>query len=1123
MTAVAACPYCGRGADPQAPRLVELDGEILALGQRIEVARGELDDLTRGWQARDAERRELGRAMVTAVLAERAAPPPVRATPPAETRAMPWPGADQLGTSDASPRTVQNLLFVLGGVLLGIGAIVFTVVAWVRYGALGQILILPVATGIALTVPMFTRRRGLVATAETFTAIGLLLLALDGYEARLLNVGDVADRVSGSTYAAIVLAVIGAAGLGYGLMLRLTGPKIIALAAAQPILLLLTASHRPTLTLVAAVFATMAAANFTIAAGVARGWRTVAVTFGAIALAVASMMSFAALLSQQHPAPTMRAAGVVVAVAAILFTVSTTAEAGHLPTLGIAVAVLEVESAVARTATTSWHGHPLAIITAVTAATTVVALGSRSRVRSSAGLSAAAWISAGVLGIGSTLDVAGRIAFDALLVRPLWHSDLHRLSQPATVSPSVPIAIALAFTTAALLGPGSSRFRTGLLGAVPLVFSIDVLLSDRWWTPPLVDVIGIVALLAVSRALVRRPDRFAVSISGGGALALAVHAAALSLTRPAWTAVVVGGLVVVGFAALSVFSRVPNRDRSATAIAGGALATALIGLPIAIASLVAARIHGSVVPMRVALAAAACDVLILYAIRRRTDLRMYGTTAVTAITGAVSVTPLVFVTTDRLNLYAMVGRLIIALAVLAVGHRGRVARRAAIPGDLLGLLALGRVVPLLVTMVAAPYAWIGEIWAGAPHGVGIAPADLAVRVDTLDVVTAALFTASVTASGAIWRGRRGAISAGVHPALIAALVAVAATGAPWPTLPIVAFGLGVTAIMSSAVMARTTSTAGWTGLVVAGAGLAGLLATAPLTLAGLACSVVVALVIAATGRSLALRVTGWCGTVVLADLLVIAAMRAEGAGPLALGLMGVAALASVTAPGMRWLGRSASEVHALDAVAHGTAFVALVTASGLAPAAIGAAGWGLLVAVRTLWIDIATDRRRLLLSGAMLLELIAWWLIAADKGVHRIDAYTVPAAVVGLLAGWLGARSRPELNSWAAYGTALAIGFLPSLAPVYGHDPQVGRQLVVGSAAVVVALIGARARLQAPLVIGGIVAVLLALPDLARLSQHLPVWMPLSAAGLAVIGVASTYERRRRDWSRIRDALGHLS
>ena len=90
-------------------------------------------------------------------------------------------GRRPLGDPDASPRTVQNLLFVLGAVLLGVAAIVFTAVAWTSYGVGGRAAILGGATLIAFAIPVIAVRRRLTATAETFTAIALLLLILDGY------------------------------------------------------------------------------------------------------------------------------------------------------------------------------------------------------------------------------------------------------------------------------------------------------------------------------------------------------------------------------------------------------------------------------------------------------------------------------------------------------------------------------------------------------------------------------------------------------------------------------------------------------------------------------------------------------------------------------------------------------------------------------------------------------------------------------------------------------------------------------------------------------------------------------------------------------------------------------
>src|SRR5262249_55114420 len=158
----------------------------------------------------DSERRSLANAMVAAVAAEyRGAgagtpastssvpvgPPPTGPvaagvesksqrtddTMPSPSADAPGSGAGRLGTPDASPPTVQNLLFVLGGVLLGVGAIVFTVFAWARYGVAGRVTVLGAATLLAFVIPAVAKRRGLVATAETVAAIALLLVLLDGY------------------------------------------------------------------------------------------------------------------------------------------------------------------------------------------------------------------------------------------------------------------------------------------------------------------------------------------------------------------------------------------------------------------------------------------------------------------------------------------------------------------------------------------------------------------------------------------------------------------------------------------------------------------------------------------------------------------------------------------------------------------------------------------------------------------------------------------------------------------------------------------------------------------------------------------------------------------------------
>jgi hypothetical protein len=262
---------------------------------------------------------------------------------------------------------------------------------------------------------------------------------------------------------------------------------------------------------------------------------------------------------------------------------------------------------------------------------------------------------------------------------------------------------------------------------------------------------------------------------------------------------------------------------------------------------------------------------------------------------------------------------------------------------------------------------------------------------------------------------------------------------------------------------------------------------------------------------------------VFGTLLVVAAIKAGDLDVTVYGVLAVALVLSVLAPQLRRMGREPVETRALDAVAQAGAFTALALSGSLARAAVCACAWGVLVGVRALWPDVPVAARRVLLTAATGLELIAWWLIAADRGLGLVDTYTVPLAAVALFAGWQAARTRPTLSSWAAYGPALFALLGPGIAPTFVADPPGTRRLVFAAIAVAVVLIGAQTRLQAPVVIGSIALGLLALHELVLIWQHAPAWIPLTVAGLLMILVAATYERRRRDWRNLKGMLGRMS
>ncbi|MEU9285097.1 hypothetical protein AB0D57_10330 [Streptomyces sp. NPDC048275] len=110
---------------------------------------------------------------------------------------------------------VQNVLLVLGGVLLTVAAIAFTLVSWGRMGISGRAAVLGAVTLAVLGGPVPLLRRKLRSTAEAVAGLGLALTVLDVYA--LYEVAF--PGVAGLGYAAIASAVLAGVWAGYGLVL----------------------------------------------------------------------------------------------------------------------------------------------------------------------------------------------------------------------------------------------------------------------------------------------------------------------------------------------------------------------------------------------------------------------------------------------------------------------------------------------------------------------------------------------------------------------------------------------------------------------------------------------------------------------------------------------------------------------------------------------------------------------------------------------------------------------------------------------------------------------------------------------------------------------------------------
>jgi hypothetical protein len=313
-------------------------------------------------------------------------------------------------------------------------------------------------------------------------------------------------------------------------------------------------------------------------------------------------------------------------------------------------------------------------------------------------------------------------------------------------------------------------------------------------------------------------------------------------------------------------------------------------------------------------------------------------------------------------------------------------------------------------------------------------------------------------------------------------------------------------------------------VALAGAGLAGALPTRASTLAGLAAVLVAGAVAGAHARTSVARLTGWLAAISAAVSSVYTAGRAAELSLPTIALLILAVAACTLALGTVLGGRNGREGRAVQVAAHATAVVALLLAAdSVRSAAAICTLWGVALGARALWPGERAALRHGFVVAAACAELGGWWLLVAAEQVAMLEAYTLPAAAVALLAGRLALRDRAGLTSWVAYGPALAAALLPTLASVLAGEGQPVRRLLLGMGALMVVLAGTYARLKAPVVIGGSVLGVVALHEVVLAWDLLPRWIPLAAAGLLLVGLAMTLERRRRDLARFRAALTRMS
>jgi len=151
--------------------------------------------------------------------------------------------------------------------------------------------------------------------------------------------------------------------------------------------------------------------------------------------------------------------------------------------------------------------------------------------------------------------------------------------------------------------------------------------------------------------------------------------------------------------------------------------------------------------------------------------------------------------------------------------------------------------------------------------------------------------------------------------------------------------------------------------------------------------------------------------------------------------------------------------------------------------------------------------RRWVAVAAVADLVVASWIAVGGAGVETPEAYTLPAAL-GLLVLSLPAL-RSGARSWAAEGAAAGVALVPSALVVVAEPTGLRLVLVITAACVLVAA-GTLLHRQAPFVVGAGVLLLVAVGRLAPYTPLLPRWLTLGTAGVLLLVLGGTYERRRQ-------------
>ncbi|MEH1169717.1 permease [Micromonospora sp. CPCC 205539] len=684
------CPHCGTDQPQWVEHLAEVERSIAemkardaaiaseqrqiaakmqaALFQRDILAHASEERLKQAARPRRVLRRRPGRRPPTAAtgapprVPRQGNPPPVSEDPP-----PPPPRVARLDLDDpqhppeASSREVQNIPLGLGALLLGVAAVVFAAVATSSMDALTRLGILLLATVLMLLAPPVLVRRGLTSTAETISAVGLLLVPLAGNALWAVeSIG--AGGVSGTVFAGVIFAVTAAVAVGYAAFTGLRAPRFATVLAAQPVLPLL-AYDRITgpggwalvLTLVALLDLWLTRSGVAVERPVQQDLPAPGTPFtprqrgsesrpegdpeeagelvdadaGATdtrptrpvpalreliwllhAAAVAGALAYAVTaLLRAETVPVATGAGLVLVLAAAVgLGGALVLRRPPLPDVAAGILTLAVIGALGRIASVALPGRALLLIAAVITVTGLAVRAVPEAARRGPQIASAVALSVSGLVVAGGALRAGVAPVRAAL--PAWSADLARY--PAELAAAVgPAAWQLAgaaflLTIAAVLAlPPEIRREFAVAGAALTALAVPASFGLGWATAPWPMVLTAIGIGVIG--LSARTGRAALAHALGAAVVGAFGAGA-GLARPALTAAVLLTLCTAG--ALVAFApRIRIASAAADTVTNWAAGGAAFALPGAVAAFVASTVPTDPTPTPASLREATVPVL----------------------------------------------------------------------------------------------------------------------------------------------------------------------------------------------------------------------------------------------------------------------------------------------------------------------------------------------------------------------------------------------------------------------------------------------------------------------------------------------------------------------------------